>query len=133
MINQNYLLSKFEWSPLLQSDLSTQHNEGLNKSSSLYYFQTKATGQFSNTKEMEFSPDESVREVCFYFDKGLKYLSITTDKQEIEWGVRNEDIEPYILNFRIAQDDKQKRLFGPLKFGFSLNGNKFGTLQFVLY
>ena len=82
---------------------------------------------------MEVSLKESIREISFFYEKGLKYLSIVTDKQEKEWGVRNEDMEPYILNLRVEQVEEEIKLLGPLKFGFSLNGNKFGTIQFVVY
>lgn len=82
---------------------------------------------------MNFSPGESVREIRFYFEKGLKYLAIATDKQEVEWGLKNEQMEPYLLNLRVEQREDANRFLGPLGFGFSLNGNKFGTLHFVVF
>ena len=82
---------------------------------------------------MEFANDETVRELRFFFDKGLKYLAISTNKQETEWGVKTEEMEPYILSLRVDDDADKNRFFGPLRFGFSLNGNKFGALNFVVY
>lgn len=69
----------------------------------------------------------------FCFEKGLKYLAISTDKQETEWGLKSEEMEPYVLNLKADQSEDARQLMGPLGFGFSLNANKFGTLHFVVF
>ena len=130
-MRQNHLLSKLEWSPLLQSNLSNTNS--LSKTPSLFSFQTKATGQFSNSKQIDFSREESFKEIRFYFEKGLKYFSISTDKQELEWGIKDESIEPYIHSLRGKKDEQEKFVLGPVRFGFSLNGNKFGALNFTVF
>ena len=125
------MLSKLEWSPLLQSDVSNSLPSP--KSPSLFGFETKATGQFSNSKKIEFLRDENLKEIRFYFEKGLKYIAILTDNQEVEWGIKNENVEPYINSLRVNQENKKQNILGPVRFGFSLNGNKFGALNFSVF
>ena len=98
----------------------------------MFSFQTKATGQFSNSKQIQFSREELFKEIRFYYEKGLKYFSILTDKQEMEWGIKDESIEPYIHSLRV-NNDNEKYILGPVRFGFSLNGNKFGALNFTIF
>jgi hypothetical protein len=116
---------------LLQSDISSQYSD-LPKPV-LYSFQSKATGQFSNSKTLEIGHNEKVEQISYIFEKGLKYLSIKTEQQEVEWGIKNEDAEVSVLKIDQKEETDSIGSLGPLRFGFSLNANKFGALNFVVY
>ena len=96
----------------------------------IYKFQSKSTGQMKKSEVIVLSAQETLVELCFHFSKGLKFLALTTDQQEKIWGFKDEESEPFILTMKPLGDNAK---IGRVSFGFSLSGNKFGSLGFSLY
>ena len=116
---------------MLQSDVSIQENPA--EKHLLYSFQTKPTGQFSNSEVLELEAQEKVEEIGYCFERGLKYLRIKTDRREKTWGVKSGQNKETENCLKVEPESDCSGILGPLRFGFSLNGNKFGALNFVVY
>ena len=85
----------------------------------------------NNIKEIVFAPEEFLKEIRYFYSKGLKYLNIVTNLQNTEWGYIQPENEPYVSNYRFSDDEKTK--IGFVSYGFSMTENKIGCLGLVLY
>ena len=112
------------------SKIQEENQKKLIKSyKTLISFNLKPTGKMGNSKEISFKPNEKIKEIRYYYLKGIKYLCLETDLQKMEWGFKDEEIEPYIVCLRPQQEATKLE---DIRFGFSLSGNKFTCMNFIL-
>lgn len=111
--------------------MQSSTNPLFNENKILYKYTSLSSGQMNNAKEISFAPNEYLKEIRYYYSKGLKYLNIVTTEQNQEWGYIQPEDELYLTCYRFEEDSNLK--IGIVSFGFSLTENKVGCLAFVLF